>query len=200
MGAQLRATFVVLLSCVLMAGCGDDDDGAQPIESRTAANGDVFNDADAQFASDMLQHHAQALAMVDLTVGRDLDPELAALAEDIRAAQAPEIQTFTEWLTAWGQPVPETVRDHANAHGESGAEHVEMPGMLSASEMDGLEDARGAEFRSLWLQLMIEHHEGATKMAGDEVDEGEFGPAVDLAESIEASQGAEIDRMKALLG
>jgi len=200
MGMQLRATFVVLLSLMLIAGCGNPDDPAAPTESHTAANGDVFNEADAQFASDMLQHHAQALAMVDLTVGRDLDPELAALVEDIRAAQAPQIQTFTEWLTAWDQPVPETVRDHANAHGDGSAEHAEMPGMLSEGEMDQLEDARGPEFRSLWLQSMIEHHEGAIEMAGDEADEGEFGPAVAVAESIEASQGAEIDRMKAMLG
>ena len=200
MRTLLRATYVVLLALLLLTGCGSDDDGARPAESHTAANGDVFNDADTRFASDMLQHHAQALAMVDLTVGRDLDPELAALVEGIRNAQAPEIRTFTEWLTAWDQPIPETVRDHANAHGDGNSADVAMPGMLSAGEMDELEAARGPEFRRLWLSLMIEHHEGATQMAGDEVEEGEFGPAVDLAESIAESQGAEIDRMKAMLG
>lgn len=200
MRPHLIATYVALLFLVLVAGCGSDDDAAPPTETRTAANGDVFNDADARFASNMLQHHAQALAMVDLTVGRDLDPELAALAEDIRNAQAPEIQTFTEWLTAWDRPIPETVRDHANAHGDGSAADAEMPGMLSGGEMDELEAARGSEFHRLWLQLMIEHHEGAAQMARDEVEDGEFGPAVDLAESIEESQGAEIDRMKAMLG
>lgn len=57
-------------------------------------------------------------------------------------AQAPEIQTFTEWRTAWDQPIPETVRDHANAHGDGSTVDVEMPGMLSAGEMDELEAAR----------------------------------------------------------
>jgi uncharacterized protein (DUF305 family) len=197
---HLVATSVALLSLMFTAGCGSGDDAADPVETHTAANGDVFNDADTRFASDMLQHHAQALAMVDLTLGRDLEPELADLAEDIRAAQAPEIQTFTEWLTAWDQPVPETVRDHANAHGDGAMADPEMPGMVSAGDMEELEAARGAEFQRLWLQLMIEHHEGAAQMAGNEAEEGEFQPAVDLAESIEESQGAEIDRMKAMLG
>lgn len=199
MHRQLRTTLGVLLSLLLVAGCGSDDDGARPVESHTAANGDVFNDADTQFASDMLQHHAQALAMVDLTVGRDVGPELAALAEDIRAAQAPEIQTFTEWLTAWEQPIPETVRDHANAHGDGSSVDREMPGMLSSDEMAELEAARGTDFHRLWLQLMIEHHEGAAEMAAEEVEDGEFGPATDLAVSIVESQGAEVDRMKAML-
>ena len=37
------------------------------------------------------------------------------MAEQIRDAQAPEIETFTDWLTDWDEEVPETVRDHANA-------------------------------------------------------------------------------------
>ena len=168
-----------------LSGCGDDDTSAHSSAPHTAANGDVFNDADVRFASDMLQHHAQALAMVDLTVGRDLDPDLAALAEEIRSAQAPEIATFTQWLTDWGLPIPETVRDHANAH---------------ANDQTELEESQGAEFRRRWLELMIEHHKGAIEMAGDETDEGEFRPAKNLAESIEESQGAEIDRMESMLG
>jgi len=44
----------------------------------------------------MIQHHAQALSMVDLTMDRRLDPEVQALADDIRAAQAPEIERMSE--------------------------------------------------------------------------------------------------------
>ncbi len=47
----------------------------------TAANGDVFNDADAAFASDLVQHHALSLTLVDLTRGRSVSPELEALEE-----------------------------------------------------------------------------------------------------------------------
>ncbi|HEY0775417.1 MAG TPA: DUF305 domain-containing protein, partial [Nocardioidaceae bacterium] len=84
--------------------------------TESSAGGEGFNDADVDFTTDMIQHHAQALSMVDLTMGRGLDPEMVELTEQIRAAQAPEIEKMVDWLEEWDQPVPETSRDHANAH------------------------------------------------------------------------------------
>ena len=46
--------------------------------------------------------------------------------------------------------------------------------------------------------MMIEHHEGAIEMAKQQA-EGVYQPAIDLAESIETSQQAEIDHMRELL-
>lgn len=194
--------FVLLLGIVsAVAACGarDGDVGPAPA-TRTAANGDEFNGADVEFAADMIQHHAQALSMVDLTVSRDLDPEVQALAEDVREAQGPEIEQLTGWLTDWDEPVPETVRDHANAHGEGEPEmDSDMPGMMSSQEIADLEAAEGARFERLWLAMMTEHHEGAIEMARTEQTEGTFGPAVQLAETIESAQQAEISTMESLL-
>ena len=190
------------------AACGADTPQDRRSAGRTASNGDVHNDADVQFAGDMVQHHAQALEMVALTVGRDLDPEVAALAEQVRAAQAPEVEQMVDWLTAWGEEVPETSLDHANAHGggdheeghgEEGGAH-DMPGMMSSDEMAELEAAPDAEFEALWLQMMLEHHEGAVEMAQAEQRDGAFEEAVALAKEIETSQQAEIEEMQVLLG
>ena len=193
---------VTLLATLLALGaCGGDDD--EPAhKSHTAANGDEFNDADVDFATDMIQHHAQALAMVDLTMGRVLDPEILALAEDIRAAQAPEIESMSDWLTEWGEDIPETVRDHANAgHAMEGMEGMdsEMPGMMSAEDLQALEDASDSEFQDMWLEMMIEHHEGAVEMAETEIADGQYKPAVDLAEDIVEAQTAEIETMQGLM-
>jgi uncharacterized protein (DUF305 family) len=193
--AALVATLAALLA---LAGCGDDEPAND--DTRTASNGDEFNDADVAFATDMIQHHAQALSMVDLTLGRPLDPEVETLAEDIRAAQAPEIEQMTDWLTAWDEPVPETVRDHANAHGEGDMEMGDMPGMMSAEDMAVLEDATDADFQDRFLEMMIEHHEGAVEMAKTEQGEGAFEAAIDLAKSIETSQEDEIALMEDLRG
>jgi uncharacterized protein (DUF305 family) len=193
--AGLAATLAALLA---LAGCGDDEPAKA--ETRTASNGDELNDADVAFATDMIPHHAQALAMVDLTLNRQLDPEVQRLAEDIRDAQAPEIEQMTDWLTAWDEPIPETMRDHANAHGEGDLElDSDMPGMMSEEEMSELENADDAEFQDMFLEVMIEHHEGAIEMAQTEQDEGVFEPAIELAESIEASQKEEVARMEDLL-
>ncbi|KQQ44103.1 hypothetical protein ASF50_03085 [Nocardioides sp. Leaf307] len=198
-----------------MAACGDDDgSGSDTGSDRGSAAVSVpesadFNEADVVFATDMVQHHAQALAMVDMTTGRDLDPEVADLVEQIRSAQAPEIEQMVDWLTAWDQPVPPTVNDHANAHAEDGTGtdgsggmdmDSDMPGMMSDAEMDALEEAPDASFQEEWLEMMVAHHEGAVEMAETEAAEGEDADAVALAESIVDSQSAEIEQMRALLG
>lgn len=192
------ATLLAVMS--VLAACGNNDDATQQ-ETQTASNGDTFNDADVAFATDMIQHHAQALAMVDLTLNRDLDPEVQQLAEDIREAQGPEIEQMTDWLTDWDQPIPETVRDHVNAHGDGDMEmDSDMPGMMSSEEMSDLEDTEGAEFQQMWLEMMIEHHEGAIEMAQTEQAEGEHTAAIDLAENIESTQQDETSTMETLLG
>jgi uncharacterized protein (DUF305 family) len=189
MPAKLVALVAVLSTVLALAGCGDGEE--EPARAtHTASNGDEFNDADVAFATAMVPHHAEALSMVDLTLGRPLDPPVQRLAEDIRASQAPEIEQMVDWLTAWGEEVPATMRDHANAHGEGGM------GMEGMSE---LEHASDAAFQDLFLELMIEHHEGAITIARTEQDEGVFPAAIGMAESIEASQREEIAVMDGLL-
>lgn len=184
-----------------LSACGSDDDASDAGTSQVSTT--RHNDADVAFASDMLQHHAQALSMVDLTLGRPLDPQVQQLAEQIREAQAPEIQTFTGWLTDWDEEVPETMRDHANAGHDMGdmgeSMGSELPGMMSADDMSSLEDAVDSEFQTMWLEMMTEHHEGAVEMARAEQGDGQYKPAVDLAADVEKSQTKQITRMRSLL-
>ncbi|WP_374455669.1 DUF305 domain-containing protein [Nocardioides sp.] len=190
-----RATAAALLTTLAPAltACGGGDESDEPAARQTAANGDVYNAADVEFATEMIPHHADALVMVDMTQGRDLSPEMVELTEAVRAAQAPEIETMVDWLTAWGEEVPETSRDHANSHDMDGMEG----GMgMDPDDLAALEDAEGSAFESMWLDMMVEHHEGAIDMARVEQADGAFPDAVALAESIEESQTAEIEHMK----
>jgi len=187
-----------------LTACGNDDGGSN---SSTQVSATEHNDTDVAFASAMLQHHAQALSMVDLTRNRPLDPEVQQLVKQIRDAQAPEIKTFTDWLTDWDEEVPETMRDHANAGhnmddmGDSmEGMDSDMPGMMSADDMTALNDASDAEFQTMWLEMMVEHHEGAVEMAQAETEDGQYKPAIDLADNIVSSQTGEIETMKGLLG
>ena len=192
-----------------LSACGDSDDdmGATNHDAsdlQTAGNGDTFNEADVEFASQMIPHHAQAIQMVVLTQGRPLDPPVATLADRIRAAQAPEVEQMVDWLTAWGEEVPETSMDHSNAgHDMSEMTPMEgmddMPGMMTNEEMQALMDAPDAEFQDMWLEMMIRHHEGAVEMAQTEQEDGHYEAAVKLASKIETAQEVEIDEMRALL-
>jgi uncharacterized protein (DUF305 family) len=201
-----RALAALTLGLTLaLAGCGDDE----PVANDGSTSRTDHNDADVAFASDMIQHHAQALAMVDLTVERELDPDVQQIVDQIRSTQVPEIETMTDWLVEWDEPIPATVNDHLNADGDHDMGDMEgmdgddtgmdMPGMMSDGQMADLEAAGDAEFQDLFLTMMIEHHEGAIEMAQTEQDDGQYSPAVSLAEEIEAAQAAEIETMQGLL-
>ena len=183
-----------------LTGCGSSE---EPSSSSTVSTTE-HNEADVTFASRMIQHHAQALSMVDVTRGRDLDPQVAALAEDIQDAQAPEIQTMSAWLQEWDEEIPATVRDHSHADmgGMDGMDDdtgTDMPGMMSDSQMSDLRHAGDADFQDMWLEMMVEHHEGAVQMAATEEANGRFRDAVNLAEDVRKSQTAEIDAMRTIL-
>lgn len=201
--AALLTTTTALTAC----GGGADDAASTPTAVSTAADGSTFNTADVDFATEMMPHHAQAVQMVVMAQGRELDPAVAALMDDIRAAQVPEIETMTDWLIAWDKPVPDTSLDHSNAGGDmgdmssamEGMDMSDMPGMMSAEQMGALEDSTGTRFQTMWLQMMISHHEGAIEMADLEIANGTNADAIALAEEIVESQTAEIETMDDLL-
>ena len=73
-----------------------------------------------------------------------------------------------------------------------------MPGMMSAEDLDELEALSGTEFQVEWVESMIEHHEGAIEMAEDQLENGEFPAALDLAEHIADAQSDEIETLERL--
>lgn len=214
------ALTATVLAAAALTACSSNNDDDRPSSASSVPASAPFNDADVAFATDMIPHHAQALVMVDMTRGRQLDPQFAKLAQQILDAQGPEIQEMTGWLQDWDQPVPATARDHVHADdpesegdgmggmdgmggddsGESGDDTgTDMPGMMSDQDMSDLEHASDATFEDMWLRMMIAHHEGAIEMARTEVRDGEYADAIALAKSIESSQARQIDRMKAML-
>jgi uncharacterized protein (DUF305 family) len=200
-----RALAAAVVALGLLAGCGDDaSEDAAGDPTVEVPESEDFNGADVAFATDMIPHHAQGLSMVDMTLGRDVSPELLTLSEQIRDTQSAEIEQMADWLEEWGQEVPETSRDHMNAEGHGGGEgtdeHHDLPGMMDDDAMEELADAGRGGFEQMWLEMMVEHHEGAIEMAEAEIDEGEHPDTVAMAESIVETQRAEIEQMASMLG
>jgi len=71
--------------------------------------------------------------------------------------------------------------------------------MMSDADMDQLQQVEGSEASRLFLEQMIEHHEGAIVMAQAELDDGEYPEALKLAEEIISAQTDEIATMRAIL-
>ena len=191
---RAAATAAITLTALLaLAGCasttssGGMDNMPGMGSSASASPAADANHADVQFTMMMIPHHEQAVEMADMVLAKDgIDERVIILAEQIKAAQKPEIELMESWLDEWGSPMGDM----------DGMDHG---GMMSDSDMQSLEDATGVEAARLFLEQMIVHHEGAIEMAQDEVDNGQNADVIALAESIIDSQTAEIATMEDIL-
>ena len=187
------ATALTLAGCAGGTGSGSesmpgmDHGGSSASPSVVMAD---FNDADVMFAQMMIPHHQQAVEMADMILTKDgIGQGVLTLAEDIKAAQQPEIEQLQGWLDEWGaDSVPGSM---------AGMDHGD--GMMSDEDMQTLEAATGADASRLFLEQMTMHHEGAITMAQDEVDNGQNPDAIELARTIVDTQTAEIATMQELL-
>ncbi len=71
--------------------------------------------------------------------------------------------------------------------------------MLTDGQLDELAAAEGAEFDRLFLNGMIEHHQGAVTSSENVLEEGESEEAKQLARDIIEVQEVEIAEMEGLL-
>jgi uncharacterized protein (DUF305 family) len=193
--APIAATLALTL-----AACGSDDDSSSTDTTAAAATdaaggqGTVaLNDADVEFAQGMIAHHEQAIEMAEIALdpNRSAGPEVIDLATRIQAAQEPEIEQMTAWLTAAGEPL---TMDMSEGHDMS-----DMEGMMTAEQMDALAIATGTEFDQMWLEMMIAHHQGAISQSETVKANGSNPDVLALADQIITAQQAEIAEMQALL-
>lgn len=171
---------------------------------------------DVRFMQHMIVHHAQAVEMVELLRRHGADPVVRRLGERIALSQEAEIELMRDWLAGQGQPL-EAHDLHAGHGGHAGhaghaahgshamsdpADAPVMPGMLSPRQMAVLAAARGAEFDRLFLEGMIQHHQGALDMVDALLahpDSAEEPMLSGFVASVTADQSAEILRMQSLL-
>jgi len=161
-----------------------------------------YSDADVDFMSGMIPHHAQAVIMAGWAPSHGARKDVAILCERIVVGQRDEILLMQNWLRDRGQTVPDATSTRHKMR-MNGMEHeMLMPGMLTDEEMAELDRARGPEFDRLFLVGMIKHHQGAIDMVdmlfkayGAAQDEAVF----KFANDVQADQSIEIDRMNKML-
>ncbi len=151
--------------------------------------------ADVRFMQGMIGHHAQALEMTALVPTRNKREDMRMLALRIELSQQDEIKMMERWLEVRGEEVPNVQHHH-----EPGA--TLMPGMLTAEEMSRLRDATRTTFDRLFLEFMVQHHEGALIMVDELLSTAGAGQESNIsafAADVVADQRAEMDRMGAML-
>jgi len=196
------AAAVALWAGMLAAGCASAP--SHGLHATPPTLGRLpYSDADVDFMSGMIPHHAQAVIMAGWAPSHGARHDVAVLCERIVVGQRDEIHLMQGWLRDRGLPVPD---EHSTRHHmkmPNGMEHdMLMPGMLSDEEMAALDRSRGPEFDRLFLEGMIKHHQGAIDMV--EVLNKSYGGAQDetvfkFSNDVFADQNIEIDRMKQML-
>lgn len=181
--AAALATTVALAGCTMNMGTPDNG-------MMGSSNSSEFSNTDVMFAQMMIPHHQQAVDMSDLALATSTNPEVLALAQKIRDAQAPEIELMTSWIEKAGAA---TTMGHGMDDMGMG-----MGGMMSDEEMMALKNATGTAFDTLYLEGMIAHHEGALQMVKMISNSGNA-EVKKLGDAIVTGQTAEIAQMKTML-
>ncbi|WP_433395461.1 DUF305 domain-containing protein [Streptomyces sp. CA-146814] len=216
--ARPRATVLaaaVVAAVLVLGGCDGDGGDTKPAAGKETGPGvvapgrpgepnrtltaeeaakevsrDTANSADFRYAQMMTEHHAQALVMTELAPDRASATAVKNLAERISAGQKPEIGAMEGWLKKNGG------EDRAQRHGH---DHAGMPGMATEAQLKELRAAKGKTFDTLFLELMITHHQGAITMATEALAEGNDVFVEEMASDVVAQQTVEINRMRALM-
>ncbi|MFF7731960.1 DUF305 domain-containing protein [Streptomyces sp. NPDC007984] len=160
---------------------------AEEAADRRSEN-DSPNSADVSYVRMMIEHHAQALVMTELTPKRAESKDVKRIAQRIAAGQKPEIEAMKGWLKSYGKPLK-----------AEGHEHATMPGMATPTQLKKLRAADGKAFDRLFLTLMTTHHQGAITMATDVKGQGNNIRVEEMADEVIAQQTSEITRMRNML-
>ncbi len=184
-----RIAVVALLAAPIAVGMAQGHAGHSNI---VIPPGAIYTVADVEFMQGMIAHHAQAIHMSRMAESRKASPRLVKFAIKIDQSQITEIRQMQDWLRAHGQTAPDT----------SSWRTMTMPGMLTTDQLKRLETASGVDFDREFLDLMIQHHEGAIKMVDDLFKAPRAGQDVDInvfANEVVSVQTAEIGAMRQML-
>jgi uncharacterized protein (DUF305 family) len=150
---------------------------------------------DIQFLRGMIPHHAQAKEMSALAQERTNNTTVLAVAARITLSQDDEISMMQGWLRDQGLDAAAE-----DVHHQPGFER--MKGMLSDEQMEELAASTGPEFNRLYLEYMIDHHQGALEMVEMLLDQrGSVQDPLlyEFTSDVTSDQTSEIERMDLLL-
>ncbi|MEU4342461.1 DUF305 domain-containing protein [Nocardia sp. NPDC023852] len=169
---------------------------------------------DIGFSQDMSAHHAQAVEMAGVVLVRSTGTDVRRLAYDILTTQQSQIGRMQGWLQLWGKPAqsvdgymgwmtePSSGHDHSGTnspgHSMSGP-MATMPGMATPAELAALRQATGPELDTMFLQLMLRHHQGGLPMIDYAAQHAETTAVSTLAETMSKTQRGESDLLTTML-
>ncbi|MEV0251965.1 DUF305 domain-containing protein [Nocardia sp. NPDC050712] len=196
LGAILLGFAVGTLARIPLDGASEPDPGA----------------VDIGFTQDMSAHHAQAVEMAGVALLRSTDTDVRRLAYDIMTTQQAQVGRMQGWLQLWGKPAQSVdgfmawmTEPSAGHHGgaNTAAQHTgpsaTMPGMATAAELAALRQVPGPELDTMFLRLMLRHHQGGLSMIEYAAQHAETTAVRTLAETMSGTQQNEAQLITRML-
>ena len=182
-GTRWKARAVLLLGLMLIAGCGGGQDEEETSAARTS---------ERAFLQAMVPHHESAIEMATIARQRGQDPFVKQLAADITTAQEREIAQIRR---IHHRLFGSALKPDPGAH-EALSLSMEEAGMTHSE--DDNEKLRNADpFDREFVDMMVPHHRGATRMAQAVLAKTKDAELRKLARGIISMQQKEIKEMNA---
>jgi uncharacterized protein (DUF305 family) len=189
----LRMSAAAVMATVTLSACSSSAHQAAT-GSPSTSSAQAHNPTDVTFAQNMTPCHKQAIQMSEIILTKQgLDPRVVQVANQIKAAEGPDVEGMQSWLSQWQQPM--TPSSAAGMPAMQG-----MTGMASPEQMTALQNAVGADASKQFLTMMIQNHQHAIMLAQSEIDSGQYPPAVAMAHSIATAEQQEVNTMQGILG
>ena len=187
-----RHAALALLAAMALAaaGCGSDDSSSGN-EGHGASHGSSEASkglaVDRAFAQAMVPHHESAVEMAQIAQERGESRFVRRLAENIISTQLAEIDILES-----------ADKRLAGEGAEVGS--LGVPDHMMGMDGDTASLKTAEPFDKAFMEMMIEHHEGAVEMAKVEQAKGADAELKNLAQAIIRAQESEIAEMREQLG
>lgn len=162
---------LVLGAVFALVSCGGSESGFAP------------TDIDRLFVAEMIPHHHLGMELIDQATRRVDDTRVRRLVFEMSTYHQSELDRLHDWAEEWNVVPAE-----------------EFPGRIAPDRLAELGTLSGVDYDRRWLEVMIEHHEGAIDIAQRQMDAGSEDAAIEMAESVREVQTKDIEAMSLLLG
>ena len=150
----------------------------------------MTGDFDLDFVNMMIIHHQAAIDMSEVEIAKGTDTQMKTMAQNIVTAQKVEIEQLNQFVKNYKMPVVKKM--NGEMHHELGETMKDMMDKMNNMQMTGNTDKDFA-------MMMKSHHEGAVKMAEDEISHGKQYEIKKMAQKMITDQNKEITDFKAWL-
>jgi uncharacterized protein (DUF305 family) len=157
------------------------------------------NATDIGFLQDMRTHHEQAVGMsLTYMLRPGIDGVLGTIAQEIAVGQSVDSGRMIQLLREYGKP---EANESGTAMGwmNHPVPEARMPGLASDADLDQLANATGAAADTLFVNLMVVHHQAGIVMAQHAAEHAATSEVRAFATSMVSSEQEEIIEMQNIL-